>query len=35
MREEKAPPTRRSTVEAVVCQSSEAAFQAMMSAGVV
>jgi hypothetical protein len=29
MREEKAPPTRKSTVDAVVCQSSDAAFQAV------
>src|SRR5689334_690834 len=35
MREEKAPPSRRSTVALVVCQSSDAAFHFIMSAGVV
>src|SRR5690606_441245 len=33
--DEKAPPTRRSTVAAVVCQSSDAAFHCLMSSGVV
>jgi hypothetical protein len=35
MRDEKAPPTRKSTVDWVVCQSSDAAFHWTMSAGVV
>src|SRR5215217_975902 len=35
MRDENWPPTRRSTVEAVVCQSSDAAFHRLMSSGVV
>jgi hypothetical protein len=35
MREEKTPPTRKSTVAAGVCQSSEAAFHCLMSSGVV
>lgn len=34
MREENRPPGRRSTVDAVVCQSSDAACHCMMSAGV-
>jgi len=35
MREENAPPSRKSTVAAVVCQSSDAAFHCLMSSGVV
>ena len=35
MREEKAPPTCKSTLAAVVCQSSEAAFHWVMWLGVV
>jgi hypothetical protein len=35
MREEKAPPSRKSTEAAVVCQSSDAAFHCLISAGVV
>src|SRR4051812_46759515 len=35
MRDENAPPTRKSTVAAVVCQSSDAAFHCLMSSGVV
>ena len=35
MRDENWPPTRRSTVEAVVCQSSDAAFHRLMSSGLV
>ena len=34
IRELKAPPSRKSTVAAVVCQSSDAAFHCLMSAGV-
>src|SRR5690606_27576331 len=33
MRERKVPPSRRSTVLSVVCQSSDAAFHCLMSAG--
>ena len=33
MRDEKSPPTRRSTLALVVCQSSEAACQWTMSSG--
>jgi len=35
MREEKAPPTRKSTAAVVVCQSSDAAFHCLMLSGVV
>ena len=35
MREENAPPSRRSTVAFVVCQSGDAAFHCVMSSGVV
>src|SRR3954447_8908858 len=35
IRDENWPPARRSTVAAVVCQSSEAAFHCLMSSGVV
>src|SRR4029077_9307239 len=35
MREEKAPPVRKSTLAAVVCQSSDAAFHCLMFSGVV
>jgi hypothetical protein len=35
MREEKAPPTRRSAEARGVCQSSAAAFHLLMSSGVV
>jgi len=35
MREENLPPSRRSTEAAVVCQSSDAAFHALISSGVV
>ena len=35
IREQNRPPGRRSTVAAVVCQSAEAAFQSLMSSGVV
>src|SRR6266853_6535711 len=35
MRDEKAPPTRKSTVAPVVCQSSDAAFHCLISSGVV
>ena len=35
MRDEKSPPTRRSTVADVVCQSSDAAFHCTMSSGFV
>lgn len=35
MREENAPPSRRSTLAAVVCQSAEAAFHCLISPGVV
>ncbi len=34
MRDEKAPPTRKSTADLVVCQSSDAAFHCLMSPGV-
>ncbi len=33
MREENWPPTRRSTVAAVVCQSSDAAFHCLIASG--
>jgi hypothetical protein len=33
MRDENWPPGRRSTEAAVVCQSGEAVFQALMSSG--
>jgi hypothetical protein len=33
MRDEKAPPTRKSTLALVVCQVSEAAFHLTMSEG--
>ena len=35
MRDENLPPGRRSTEDAVVCQSGDAVFQTMMSSGVV
>jgi hypothetical protein len=35
MREENLPPSRKSTAALVVCQSAEAAFHCLMSAGVV
>ncbi|WP_242651039.1 hypothetical protein [Yoonia tamlensis] len=35
IRDENLPPARKSTVAAVVCQSSEAAFHYIISAGVV
>jgi hypothetical protein len=35
IREENLPPGRRSTLEAVVCQSGDAVFQSLMSSGVV
>src|ERR1700722_14971825 len=35
MRDEKDPPARKSTLAAVVCQSSEGAFHCLMSSGVV
>src|SRR6185295_17025907 len=35
MRDENAPPSRKSTVAKVVCQSSEAEFHCLMSSGVV
>jgi hypothetical protein len=35
MRDENAPPGRRSTVAVVVCQSSDAAFHRVIAAGVV
>jgi hypothetical protein len=35
IRDEKDPPTRRSTAALVVCQSSDAVFHTLMSSGVV
>jgi hypothetical protein len=34
MRDEKAPPARKSTLDFVVCQSSDAEFHSLMSSGV-